>query len=112
MPEKVDKIKLPKNLDRRRKLTDEQKDEIMHKYATGFYSLNGLAKEYGVSKKLILITVNPESARKNKERIKEHWKDYAVSKEERAEIMKEHRDYKKKLLKDGLISEETEEEQE
>lgn len=108
MPEKVDKIKLPENLDRRRKLTEAQKDEIRHKYGTGFYSLNGLAKEYGVSKKLILITVNPETARKNKERIKEHWRDYAPTKQERAAIMREHRDYKKQLLRNGEISEDKE----
>ena len=32
MPFKAEKIKLPPELDRRRKLTDEQKDEIKHKY--------------------------------------------------------------------------------
>lgn len=44
MPYKSEKIKLPQEYDRRRKLTDEQKDEIKHKYDTGFYSLNSLAK--------------------------------------------------------------------
>ena len=48
MPNKSDFIPLPANLDRRRKLSDEQKEEIRHKYATGFYSLNQLAKEYNV----------------------------------------------------------------
>ena len=42
MPYKTEKMKLPTELDRRRKLSDEQKDEIRHKYGTGFYSLNGL----------------------------------------------------------------------
>lgn len=63
MPFKAEKIKLPPELDRRRKLSDEQKDEIKHKYDTGYYSLNGLAKEYFVSKKTILLIVNPESKR-------------------------------------------------
>lgn len=106
MPEKVDKINLPENLDRRRKLTDAQKDEIRHKYETGFYSLNGLAKEYEVSKKTILLIVNPDSKRKSDDRIKEHWKDYQPSKQERARIMREHRNYKKQLLKSGMIAEE------
>jgi len=102
MPYKTEKQKLPPELDRRRKLSDEQKDEIRHKYATGYYSLNGLAKEYGVSKKLVLLMVNPESKRKNDEHIKNHWKDYVPSKEERNAIMKEHRAYKYKVLKEDI----------
>ena len=98
MPYKAEKIKLPPELDRRRKLTDEQKDEIRHKYSTGLYSLMKLAKEYGVSKKLILITVNPESKRKNDEYIKAHWKDYAETKEKWNATMREHRAYKHKVL--------------
>lgn len=98
MPYKAEKMKLPPELDRRRKLSDEQKDEIRHKYSTGFYSLNGLAKEYNVSKKTVLLIVNPESKRKNDERIKEHWRDYAPTKEQRNAIMREHRAYKHKKL--------------
>ena len=103
MPFKSEKIKLPQEYDRRRKLTDEQKDEIKHKYSTGLYSLNNLATEYKVSKKTILLIVNPESKRKNDERIKDHWKDYQPTTEERDKIMNEHRRYKQKLYKDGKI---------
>ena len=103
MPFKSEKIKLPQEYDRRRKLTDEQKDEIKHKYSTGLYSLNNLATEYKVSKKTILLIVNPESKRKNDERIKDHWKDYQPTTEERNKIMNEHRQYKQKLYKDGKI---------
>lgn len=98
MPYKTEKQKLRPELDRRRKLSDEQKDEIKHKYSTGSYSLNGLAKEYNVSKKTVLLTVNPESKRKNDERIKEHWKDYVPTKEERNATMRKHRAYKHKVL--------------
>ena len=98
MPYKTEKLKLPQELDRRRKLNDEQKDEIRHKYSTGLYSLNGLAKEYGVSKKLVLLIVNPESKRKNDERIRNHWRDYAPTREERNAIQREHRAYKYKVL--------------
>ena len=101
MPYKAEKMKLPPELDRRRKISDEQREEIKHKYSTGLYSLNGLAKEYGVSKKLILLTVNPESKRKNDERIKEHWRDYKPNKEEWNAIMREHRAYKKRVLKEN-----------
>lgn len=99
MPYKTEKLRLPPELDRRRKLTDEQRDEIKHKYSTGLYSLNGLAKEYSVSKKTVLLIVNPESKDKNDRRIKEHWKDYAPTKSERNAIMREHRAYKNKVLK-------------
>lgn len=106
MPYKAEKIKLPPEYDRRRKLTDEQKDEIKHKYSTGAYSLMGLAKEYNVSKKTILLIVNLESKRKSDERIKDHWKDYTPSREERNAITREHRAYKAQLLKDGKIKKE------
>ena len=100
MPYKAEKKRLPPELDRRRKLSDEQKDEIKHKYSTGLYSLNKLADEYSVSKKTVLLIVNPESKRKNDERIKDHWRDYVPSKEERNAIMREHRAYKHKVLKE------------
>lgn len=99
MPYKSENQKLPPELDRRRKLNDAHKDEIKHKYGTGLYSLNGLAKEYNVSKKTVLLIVNPESKRKNDERIKEHWRDYVPTKEERNAIMREHRAYKHNVLK-------------
>lgn len=100
MPYKTEKQKLPPELDRRRKLSDEQKDEIRHKYSTGLYSLNKLADEYNVSKKTVLLIVNPESKRKNDNRIKDHWRDYVPSKEERNAIMREYRAYKHKVLKE------------
>ena len=98
MPYKTEKMRLSPELDRRRKLSDEQKDEIKHKYSTGLYSLNKLADEYNVSKKTVLLIVNPESKRKNDERLKDHWRDYVPSKEERNAIMREHRAYKNKAL--------------
>lgn len=103
MPYIAESIKLPPKYDRRRKLSEEQKDTIRHKYSTGMYSLRTLAEEYHVSKKSILLIVNPESKRKNDECIKEHWRDYVPSKEEHACIMREHRHYKHNLRKEGKI---------
>ena len=108
MPYISEKIKLPEKYDRRRKLTEEQKQEIKDKYSTGFYSLNGLAKEYSVSKKLILIIVNPESKRKNDQRIKDHWRDYQETGEDHNKTMREHRHYKQELYKRGKIKKEEE----
>ena len=105
MPYKSEKIKLQGLQDRRRKLEDWQREEIKHKYATGLFSLNQLASEYHVSKKLILLIVNPESKRKSDERIKEHWKDYQKTGEEHNEVVREHRRYKQKLYKEGKLKE-------
>ena len=76
MPYKSEKIKLKGLQDRRKKLTDEQREEIKNLYGTGHYSLNGLAKMFGVSKKTILLIVNKDSAEKAKEYRKENWREW------------------------------------
>ena len=101
MPYKCEKIKLGQ-FDRRRKLTEEQKEEIRHKYSTGFYSHRSLAKEYKVDKSTITIIVNPERKRKVQQRNKEHWKDY-VDREKLTEAVKKTRKYKYELYKEGKI---------
>lgn len=105
MPYKSEKIKLPKELDRRVKLTDEQRKEIKDLYGTGCYSLNGLAKRFNVSKKTILLIVNEESALKAKQYRKEHWKEFQGTKEEHREAIKKTRKYKQSLYKDGRLKE-------
>lgn len=103
MPQVAEKIKLPQQYDRRRKLLDSQKAEIVEKYSTGLYSLQNLADEYGVSKKTILLTVNPESKKKDHENRKKKWRDYQQTGEQRNKIMRDHRHYKKKLFDEGKI---------
>lgn len=97
MPYKSEKIKLPPEKDRRRKLTDDQKEQIKSIYAEGSIGTRALAKQFGVSRKTIQLIVNPEIKRKQDERIKKRWKDYRPTKEERAAIMREHRKYKQQL---------------
>lgn len=108
MPYKSEKIKLQGLQDRRRKLTDTQKEEIRELYATGLYSLNRLAKQYEVSKKTILLTVNPESKKVQDEYIKNHWRDFQHSREERTEAARKVRRYKQELYLRGELKEETE----
>lgn len=103
MPYKSEKIKLSEQQDRRVKITSVMKEEIRKKYSTGLLSLMDLAKEYNVSKKSILLIVNPESKKKNDDHIKSHWKDYKPSLEERNKIMKEHRHYKQELYLKGKL---------
>jgi hypothetical protein len=63
--------------DKRRKLHPDKHEEIIRKYDGGHgQSMRSLAKEYGVSRKLISIIVNPDVAQAVKDRLKEHWKDY------------------------------------
>ena len=97
MPYKSEKIKLPPNKDRRRKLNKEKKEQIKAIYAEGGVGTRPLAKQFGVSRRTIQLIVNPEIKRKNDERIKEHWKDYRPTKEEWAATMREHRKYKQQL---------------
>lgn len=77
--------------DRRRKLSDIQKEAIRERYALGGVSWMDLAREYGVSKKLIGLIVSPEMKAKNEEAAKQNWKKYQATKEERAAVMREFR---------------------
>ena len=103
MPYKSEKIKLPQTKDRRRKLTDDQKEQIRGIYATGVCGMRPLAKQFGVSRATIQIIVNPQRAEAVKQRSKEHWRDYRPSKEEWAETMREHRRYKQELYLKGEL---------
>lgn len=105
MPYKSTKIKLSESQDRRRKLTDAQREEIRAIYAKGNIGTGTLAKQYGVSKSLVQIIVSPERAEKVAKRNKEHWRDYRPSKEEWAATMREHRQYKQKLYVNGELKE-------
>ena len=103
MPYKSEKLKLPPNKDRRRKLTDEQKEEIRKIYATGTCGTRPLAKQFGVSRTLIQTIVNPAIAERHKQRMKEHWRDYRPSKEEWNRVKREHRHYKQGLYLQGEL---------
>lgn len=106
MPYKSNSIKLAPSQDRRRKLTDEDKREILRIYKTGVCGTRPLAKQFGVSKKTIQIIVNPAIAEKAKQYRKEHWRDYRPTKEEWAATMREHRHYKHQLYVEGKLKEE------
>lgn len=106
MPYKSEKIKLQGLQDRRKKLTDEQREEIKELYGIGLYSLNDLAKKFNVSKKSILLIVNEESAERAKQYRKEHWKEWQRKGKEHNEAIKKTRKYKHKLYVDGKLKDE------
>ena len=95
---KSDRIPVGPQYDRRRKLSDAQKAEILRIYQTGVCGMRPLAKQFGVSRSPIQLIVNPERAAQVKQRTKEHWRDYRPSKKEWAAIMREHRDSKMLIL--------------
>jgi len=105
MPYKAEKIKLSREQDRRVKLTDEQREEIKHKYSTGLYSQRALAREYNVSRRLITFIIDDNKYKRAKEQFKERRKDgrYKETKEKHAAIMREHRQYKHTLYKRGEL---------
>lgn len=101
----TDRFTVGKEHDRRRKLTDEQKEEIVHKYSLGIYSQRQLATEYGVSRRLIQFTLDPEKQRANREL---HSSSEYYDKAKQREYMKRHRQHKKELYNKLKSEEETE----
>ena len=105
MPRKSDTLPInnPK-LDKRVKLTDEDKNNIAEEYATGNTSLNKLAAKYGVSKRTIHFIVSPEKKERAKQQFKERQQDGRYyDKEKHKGYMKVHRDHKKELHEKGLL---------
>lgn len=105
MPNKSDNIPInnPK-LDKRVKLTDDDKENIVKEYETGSISINGLARKYGVSKRLIQFTLFPERKELAKKLFAERQKDGRYyDKDKHKDYIKTHRNHKKELYGKGLI---------
>lgn len=107
MPYKSEKLRLSGLQDRRRKLTDEQKEEIRSLYAAGKGSQRALASRYGVSRSCIQLLVNPTRAAAVKQRVKEHWKDY-TDRDALTKATRDLRRYKQELYLKGELTEEKE----
>lgn len=106
MPYKSEKIKLPRELDRRVKLTDEQREDIRREYAEGAASTRTLAARYNVSRRTIQYTIHPERYERLKERFKQNRADgrYKPTKTEWAATVRDHRRYKQELYKQGRLT--------
>jgi transposase len=107
MPIRFEKenIKIPRERDRRIKLNDKQREEIVEIYSSGSMSYNEIAKLYGVSKRLVYFVVNPDKLEENKGKREERggWKQY-YDKEKNRISMRKYRANKKKVLEEeGLI---------
>lgn len=103
MPNKYESVLLGK-YDRRKKLNDDQRAEIIEARNRG-NSYQKIANVYGVSKALIIMICNPEIAEKKKKQLAERRREgrYKPSKEQWAATIREHRAYKKELYEKGLI---------
>lgn len=106
MPYKSSRIKIEgTQYDRRRKLSEEDKENIRRIRKEDGFSYNRLAKMFGISKRLAMFICCPEKEQIAREQFKERRKDgrYAPTREERNEILKEHRHYKQQLYLEGKI---------
>jgi len=104
MPYKCEKLHIPKDKDRRIKLTDEQRQEIRDSYPD--FSQRQLAKKFGVSRRLITFILDPQKLKRNIEarNLKGGSSQY-YTKESQKVYIKTHRHYKHSLYKAGLLQE-------
>lgn len=92
-------------LDKRVKLSHEDKQNIIREYQSGAISITSLAKKYGVSKRLIQFTLFPERKEKAKQAYLERRKDGRYyDRKKHTQQTKKHRNYKKELWEKGLLN--------
>ena len=75
MSTKLDKIKVTSKYDRRRKLTEDDKFEIVRLRKEHNLSQRTLARMFGVSRRLIIFIIDPEKHERAKAQYKERRKD-------------------------------------
>lgn len=105
MPYKSEKIKIEGTQhDRRRRLTEQQKNEIVS--LRGVISRKRCSLIYEVSTRTIDFLWYPEKLDKNKQQRQDRggWRQY-YNKDEHKESMKDTRKHKQNLFKKGLIKE-------
>lgn len=96
----TDKRKIPREKDKRIKLTNDERKEIKILY--GQISQRKLAKMFGVSRRLVIFIGCPEKARRAKELYKERRKDGRYyHREKHREQVKKYRKHKKSIF--GVI---------
>lgn len=86
---------VPRELDKRRKLTDEQKNEIRELHQSG-ESYNSIARKFGVTGTTVRNVVHPLSKEAIAERNRKAYKN--ITKEKRREYYLAHIERKKKLI--------------
>lgn len=99
----TEKKKIPRDLKRTVKLSLQQREEIREKFKTWDYTKTKLAKEYDVSRRLILFIIYPEKEKENARQFLERQKDWRYYKKYiHNKQVKIHRQYKQSI-KNKLI---------
>jgi transposase-like protein len=91
--------------DRRRKLTDEQRAEILKIRQETGAGYRTIARQFNVSRSLVRIVCDPVAAARVSARMAEHWREYKMSKKEKRERMRALRARKYDLYKRGQLGE-------
>lgn len=87
-----------------KKLTADDKEEILKLYKTGGFSQRELAKMFNVHRRTIQFVLDPESLKRNNEQRKERGKDGRYyDKEKQRLYMREYRRRKKMLYNEGKL---------
>lgn len=104
MPTPIDKLKIPTQLDGRRKITDEQKQEVHRLYHIEQQPIRRIAATTGVSRRSVQFILFPERLKTVQDRAKEvkRWQPYNT-KEYHGPAMKKIRAKKKLLREQGII---------
>lgn len=102
----IDNYRVPRTIgiDKRIKLTEVDRQQILKLYNDGVLSQRKLALLYNVSRRTIAFIVNPEQKERCKEQFKERQADGRYyNKSKNTVYQRNHREHKKELLNRGLL---------
>lgn len=95
----LDSLRVPKFKDKRRKLSDEDKEKIKKSYIKGVYGCQRIAKEWGISKRMVQFIVDSAKREKAQELYKKRRVDGRYyEKEKHTEAMRRHRKHVRACL--------------
>lgn len=104
MGKALDQVTIPKGFDRRYKMDAEDIAEAirLRKEDPETWSYQKLANKYGVSKRLIIFRIKPETLAKVLEHRRERG-GYRTETKKQTVYMRRHRQYKRQLISEGKI---------
>lgn len=101
MPSKYETVRLLPVYDRRRKLTDADKERVLARRKDGL-SQRALAKEFGVSRRLISFILDPDKHAENlKRRADRGGSAQYYDRKKNTTAQRSHRRYKKAIMDKG-----------
>ena len=104
MSKKLEELTVTRKYDRRIKMTAEDIAEAiaLRKENQDYWSYQKLADRYGVSKRLIIFRIKPETLERVLELRKERG-GYRTETAKQTAYMRNHRRYKRQLMNEGKI---------